>query len=241
MSIAGPNTVLNTIVADVLCGMADELEKADNFDLAVHDLIKKTVTEHQRIVFNGNGYSEEWVEEAKRRGLPNIRSMVEGVEALTTEKSIQLFEKHHVFSEAELHSRVEIEYETYSKAINIEAKTMIQMANTKFIPAVIHYATKLAESILSVKSACPQADVSVQEDLLNQTSSLLVKAKQAVNKITSYVEEAASKEGKDQAFYFREVVFPAMSELREPIDELELIVDKEMWPVPTYGDLLFEI
>ncbi len=241
MSIAGPNTVLNTIVADVLCGMADELEKADNFDLAVHDLIKKTVTEHQRIVFNGNGYSEEWVEEAKRRGLPNIRSMVEGVEALTTEKSIQLFEKHHVFSEAELHSRVEIEYETYSKAINIEAKTMIQMANTKFIPAVIHYTTKLAESILSVKSACPQADVSVQEDLLNQTSSLLVKAKQAVNKITSYVEEASSKEGKDQAFYFREVVFPAMSELREPIDELELIVDKEMWPVPTYGDLLFEI
>lgn len=241
MSIAGPNTVLNTMVADVLCRMADELEKADNFDLAVHDLIKKTVTEHQRIVFNGNGYSEEWVEEAERRGLANIKSMVEAVDALTTEKSIQLFGKHHVFSETELRSHTEIEYEIYSKAINIEAKTMIQMANTKFIPAVIKFTTKLAESISSIKNACPQVDVSVQEELLKQTSSLLVKAKEAVNKITSYVEEAASKEGKDQAFYFREVVFPTMSELREPIDELELIVDKDMWPVPTYGDLLFEI
>lgn len=241
MSIAGPNTVLNTIVADVLCEMADELEKADNFDLAVHDLIKKTVTEHQRIVFNGNGYSDEWVEEARRRGLPNIRSMVEAVSALTTEKSIKLFGKHHVFSEAELHSRAEIEYETYSKAINIEAKTMIQMANKKFIPAVIKYATKLAESISTIKVACPQADISVQEDLLMRTSSLLSEAKEIVSKLTSYVEEASSKEGKEQAFYFREVIFPAMSELRAPIDELELIVDKELWPVPTYGDILFEI
>lgn len=241
-SIGYPNTVLNTIVADVLSDMADELEKADNFELAVHDLIKKTVTEHQRIVFNGNGYSDEWVKEAERRGLPNIKSMVEAIPALVTEKSIKLFEKHKVFSEAELHSRAEIMYESYSKAINIEAKTMISMASVKYIPAVIKYTKKLADSINSIKSAVPDAEVSVQTELLKEASGLLVEAKKALKKLQDADQEAASKEeGKEMATYFREVVFPAMSDLRDPIDKLEVIVDKELWPVPTYGDLLFEV
>ncbi|MFU0827835.1 MAG: Glutamine synthetase [Lachnoclostridium sp.] len=241
MSIAGPNTVLNTIVADALCDFADELEKADNFDVAVHDLIKKTLTEHQRIIFNGNGYSEEWVAEAERRGLPNIKSMVEAIPALVTDKAIRLFGKHKVFSEAELRARAEIEYENYSKTINIEAKTMIDMASSQFIPAAIKYETKLAESINSIKAAVPDADTSVQESLLKETSSLLTCAKSALNKLKEYVEIAAEKEGAEQAVYFRNVVFPAMSDLRKPIDKLELIVDRELWPVPTYGDLLFEV
>lgn len=242
MSIAGANTVLNTIVADVLSDMADELEKADDFDQAVHDLIKKTLTEHQRVIFNGNGYSDEWVAEAERRGLPNVKTMVDAIPALTTEKSIKMFEKFKVFSEVELHSRAEINYEAYSKAINIEAKTMIEMANKKYIPAVIKAVSTLAESINSVKSAVPTADVSVQADLLTQSSALLAEAKAAVLKLQEVVAEAAKKaEGKEQATYFKDVVILAMADLRAPIDALELIIDKEAWPVPTYGDLLYEV
>ena len=168
--------------------------------------------------------------------------MVEAIPSLVTEKSIKLFEKHKVFSEAELYSRAEIMYETYSKAINIEAKTMISMVSVKYIPAVISFTKKLADSINSVKTAVPDADVSVQTDLLKEASGLLTEAKAALKKLQEYDETAASKEeGKEMATYFREVVFPAMSDLRAPIDQLEVIVDKELWPVPTYGDLLFEV
>ena len=132
MSIAGANTVLNTIVADVLSKMADELEKAEDFDQAVHDLIKKTFTEHQRVIFNGNGYSDAWVEEAERRGLPNLKSMVDAIPSLVSDKTIEMFGRLGVLTETELHSRVEINYELYSKAINIEAKTMIEMAAKKY-------------------------------------------------------------------------------------------------------------
>lgn len=242
MSIAGANTVLNTIVADVLSDMADELENAENFDLAVHDLIKKTLTDHQRVIFNGNGYSEEWVAEAERRGLPNVKTMVDAVPSLISEKSIKMFEKFKVFSEVELHSRAEINYEAYSKAINIEAKTMIEMVNKKYIPAVIKAVATLAESINSVKAAVPSADVSVQTTLLTDTSALLAKAKAAVINLQEVVTEAATKEGgAEQATYFKDVVFSTMAELRAPIDALELIIDKEAWPVPTYGELLFEV
>ena len=242
MSIAGANTVLNTIVADVLSDMADVLEKAENFDLAVHDLIKKTLTDHQRVIFNGNGYSEEWVAEAEHRGLPNVKTMVDAVPSLVSEKSIKMFEKFKVFSEVELHSRAEINYEAYSKAINIEAKTMIDMANKKYIPAIIKAVSTLAESINSVKAAVPSADVSVQTTLLTDSSALLAKAKAAVIRLQEVVEEAATKEeGAEQANYFKDIVFPAMADLRAPIDELELIIAKEAWPVPTYGDLLFEV
>ena len=242
MSIAGANTVLNTIVADVLNDMANELEKAEDFDLAVHDLIKKTVTEHQRVIFNGNGYSDEWLAEAERRELPNAKTMVDAIPSLITEKSIEMFEKHHVLSSVELHSRVEIHYEAYAKAINIEAKTMIDMAAKKFIPAVIKYTTQLAGSINAVKSAVPTADISVQTELLTECSSLLAAAKTALKNLQEINAKAATvEEGVEQATFYKDVVVTAMAELRAPIDALEVIVDKEMWPVPCYGDLLFEV
>jgi len=242
MSIATANTVLNTIVADILGDMADELEIASNFDLAVHDLIKKTVTEHKRIVFNGNGYADEWIEEAERRGLPNIKSMVEAIPAMVTDKAVALFEKHHVFSSIELHSRVEVLFEAYSKAINIEAKTMISMTNVKYIPAIIEFAKKLADSINAVKAALPEANFSVQTDILMNTSDLLVKSQIAVKKLQAVVAEAAMKaEGAEAATFFKDAVVPAMADLRAQVDELELVVEKDLWPVPTYGDLLFEV
>ena len=241
-SVAQANVVLNTITAEVFCEVCDVLEKAENFELAVHDLIKKFAVEHQRIIFNGNGYSDEWVEEAKRRGLPNITSMVEAIQAYTAPDSIKLFEKFGVFTKAELESRVEIEYETYAKTINIEAKAMIDIAGKQLIPAVIRYTTLLANSLSAVSNACPEADTSVQKELLLETSALLSEAKVALSKLTDATETAQKMEqGQAQAEYYRDEVTTAMEALRAPIDALEMIVDKELWPMPSYGDLLFEV
>lgn len=241
MSIADVNSVLNTIVAEALCQFADELEQAEEFDSAVKELIARNVREHERIVFSGNGYSEEWVKEAERRGLPNVRSMVEAIPALVSDKTIALFEKHKVLSAAELHSRAEISYEIYSKAVNIEARTMIDMAAKQYIPAVIQYTTELANSINTIRTAVPEADVSVQTSMLQEISELLVKARAAQKTLEVRVEEAAGKaEGKEQGLYFRMQVVPAMEALRAPVDKLEMLVAKNAWPVPSYGDLLFE-
>ncbi len=235
-SIAAPNVVLNTIVAEVFCEACDVLEQAEDFDLAVHDLIKEYAIEHQRIVFNGNGYSEEWVAEAERRGLPNIRNMVDAVPALTAEKSIRMFEKFNVFTETELSSRAEIHYENYAKVINIEAHTMIDMASKQIIPAVIKYITSLAHSINEVKAACV-ADVSTQTELLQETSDLLTDTKVALAKLVEATRKAAAmEEGREQAVAYRDYVKTAMEELRSPVDQLEMLVDKEMWPMPSYGD-----
>ena len=240
-SIAGPNVVLNTIVAEAFAEACDVLEKADDFDMAVHDLIKKNVTEHQRIVFNGNGYSDGWVEEAERRGLPNIRSMVDAIPYLATDKSVALFERFGVFTRAELESRVEVEYETYAKTINIEAKAMMNIAGKQIIPAVIKYATSLATSVNAVTAACG-ADVSVQTELLTETSALLAEAQTALKKLHEVIEKAAAmEEGRVQAVAYRDEVKVAMDELRAPIDKLEMIVDKDVWPMPSYGDLIFEV
>lgn len=239
-SIASPNIVLNTIVAEAFSDACDILEKADDFDMAVHDLIKRYASEHQRIVFDGNGYSDEWVAEAERRGLPNIKAMVDAIPALVTEKSVEMFTKYGVFTRAELESRVEVKYENYAKAINIEARTMIDMASKQIIPAVIKYTRSLAETINAVAAAGAQA--SVQIELLNETSDLLVKTKSALAELIKVTEEAATKkEGEEQARFFYEHVTPAMQNLRTPVDQLEMIVDKEMWPMPSYGDLLFEV
>ena len=208
--------------------------------MAVHDLIKQYASDHQRIVFNGNGYSDEWVAEAERRGLPNIKSMVDAIPALVTDKAVAMFDKYGVFTKAELESRVEVKYENYSKAINIEARTMIDMASKQIIPAVIKYTRSLAETINAVVKA--GAEASVQVELLNETSALLSDSKVALAKLIDVTEEAAVKaEGVEQARFFHDVVMPAMSELRAPVDKLEMIVDKEIWPMPSYGDLLFEV
>ena len=241
-SVASPNVVLNTIVAEAFCDIADELEKAEDLDIAVHDLIKKLATEHQRIVFNGNGYADEWVEEAENRGLPNIKTMVDAIPALTTKKAVALFEKFGVFTEAELQSRAEVQYEAYAKAINIEAKAMIDIAGKQIIPAVIKATTQLAASINAVTAACGDADVSVQQELLAETSALLSETKVALAKLQDVTAEAAEKEeGKERAEYFKDTVKPAMDELRSPVDKLEMLVDKDLWPMPSYGDLIFEV
>ena len=239
-SIAGPNVVLNTIVAEAFSEACDVLEKADNFDEAVHDLIKKYATEHQRVVFDGNGYSDAWVEEAERRGLPNIRSMVEAIPALTTDKAINMFEKFKVFTKAELESRAEIKFESYAKAINIEARTMIDMASKQIIPAIIKYTKELADTVVVVKEA--GADASVQAELLTEVSGLLAESKKALEALKVVTDQAAAmEEGEDQARFYHFDVVPAMEALRTPVDTLEMIVDKEAWPMPSYGDLIFEV
>lgn len=241
-SIAPPNVVLNTIVAEAFKEAVDELEKADDFDTAVHDLIKQLLKDHKRIIFNGNGYSDAWVEEAQKRGLPNIRSMVDAIGALTTEKAVKLYEEFGVFTKSELESRAEVEYEAYSKVINIEAKTMIDMAGKQIIPAVIKYTTQLADSLNSVKAACPDADISVQTELLTETSALLSDMKVALADLIDITNHCASMDtGSAQAHAYHDKVVPAMAVLRTPADRLEMIVDKDLWPFPSYGDLIFEV
>lgn len=175
-----------------------------------------------------------------RRGLPNIRSMVEAIPALTTDKAVAMFEKFKVFTKAELQSRAEIKYENYAKAINIEARTMIDMASKQFIPAVIKYTKELADTVLAVKAA--GADAAVQAELLAEISGLLADTKQALTQLMKLTDEAAAmNEGEDQARFYHFDVVPAMEALRAPVDKLEMIVDKEAWPMPSYGDLIFEV
>ena len=239
-SIANPNIVLNTIVAEAFADACDILEKADDFDLAVHDLIKEYLTENQRIIFNGNGYSDAWVAEAERRGLPNIKSMVEAIPAITTDKAVELFERFSVFTKAELESRAEIQYEAYAKALNIEARTMIDMASKQFLPAFIKYTKTLADTINAVKAA--GVDATVQTEALKEVSALMAETKVALDRLVKVTGEAAAKEeGEVQATYYHTEVVPAMDALRTPVDKLEMIVDKEAWPMPSYGDLIFEV
>ena len=240
-SISECNVVLNTIAAQAFKEACDRLEAAPDFDLAVHDLIKEYATEHQRIVFNGNGYAPEWEEEAKRRGLPILPSMVDAIPALTTDKAVELFETFHVFTKAELESRAEIQYEIYAKAINIEAKTMLDIVTKQIIPAVIKYTTVLAQSVNAVRAAAA-VDVSVQLGLLTKCSERLAKTNQAMEALAEVVSHIGEyPEGRERAVYCREKVVTAMEELRRPVDELEMLVDKEMWPMPSYGDLIFEV
>lgn len=239
-SVAGPNVVLNTIIAEAFCDACDILEQAEDFPMAVHDMIKKYATEHHRIVFNGNGYAPEWVEEAKRRGLPNLPSMVDAIPALLEEQTVEMFEKFGVFTRGELESRAEIKYENYSKAINIEARTMIDMASKQIIPAIIKYTKVLADTVLSVREA--GADPSVQAELLTEITALLAETKKALTKLEEVTCQAAEMdEGEGKAVFYHAKVCTCMEALRVPVDKLEMIVDKEAWPMPSYGDLMFEV
>ena len=239
-SVAECNVVINTIVAEAFSEVCDVLEKAEDFELAVHDLIKELAVKHQRIVFNGNGYSEEWVVEAERRGLPNIKSMVEAIPALVTDRAVELFGKFGVFTRAELESRVEIQYEGYAKAINIEARSMIDIASKHIIPAVMRFARNVAGTANEIKQA--GADATVPMNLLRETTQLLSETKMALAKLEEMTDTAAAMPaGQEQADYYHRKVCAAMEELRAPVDRLEMLVDKEEWPMPSYGDLLFEV
>lgn len=239
-SIGNPNIVLNTIVAEAFAEAADILENASDFGMAVHDLIKKNMMEHERIIFNGDGYSDAWVKEAKRRGLPNMKSMVDAVGALTTPKAVKLFETFGVFTKAELESRAEILYETYSRTINIEAHTMTSMASKQIIPAVMAYAGELAETVNAMKKAGVKPVV--PEKMLSQINDNLTDMQIALENMKELRKTGiAIKDQKKRAVYFKDKVVPAMAALREPADKLEKIVDKDIWPFPTYADLMFEV
>ena len=238
-SMASSNTTLNTIVAEAFCEAADKLEKAEDFDMAVHDLIKEYLTDHQRIIFNGDGYSDAWVEEAARRGLPNIKSTIEAADTLVTKKAVKLFEDFGVYTKVELESRREIIFENYAKTINIEALTMIDMASKQIIPAVMKYAGGLAANINEVKAA--GCDVSVMTSELTEVTKELGAMKKALDELNKEEEKARSiAEPRERAYYCKDNVVPAMTALRTPADKLEMLVDKNDWPFPTYADLLFE-
>ena len=242
-SIAGPNIVLNSIVADVLSQMADRLEKAEDFNGELKKLLKEIAMTHARIIFDGNNYSDEWVEEAERRGLPNIRSTVDAIPAWVTEKAVALFEKHGVLSPTELHSRYEICLEQYSKTINIEAQTMLYMVKRQILPAGLKYVNHLASGVQTLKAISTSLPVSVQEGILNKVSSIIV----SLNQNLEALEEKAQKaqelhhDAYEQGVYYRDHVFQAMTALRQDVDQLEEWVDREFWPLPTYAEMLFKL
>ena len=239
-SIAGSTTTLNAIVAETFCEAADRMEAAENFELAVHDLIKEYMTKHQRIVFDGNGYSPEWVVEAERRGLPNISCMIDAADALTTDKAVALFEKFGIFNRTELESRKEITFDTYAKTINIEALTMIDMAAKQIIPACMKYERDLAGTIIAVKEA--GAVFHAENEKLQKIADYIDQAQMALDELRSREKEASEIGNvRERAYFHKDVVVPAMQALRTPCDKLEAIVDKQFWPFPTYEDLMFEV
>jgi len=242
-SIAAPNYILNTIVAEVLDEIATRLEKAANVDAEVNAILTEIAIKHKKVVFNGNGYSDEWVAEAEKRGLPNIKTTVEAIKALVAEKNLAVMEKHGVLSRVEMQSRYEIELENYIKTINIEALTMLEMAKRQILPAVINFATDLAASINTIKATGVAVDVSAQTELLIEVSSLTAALKKNIAVLEEAVEKASNAHGDtyEQASLFRFDVFEKMGVLREVADTLETIVDKDVWPMPTYGDLLFNV
>ncbi|MCG8502331.1 MAG: glutamine synthetase III [Firmicutes bacterium] len=241
-SVSGPNIVLNTIVAEVLSELAERLEKAVDFDKEVQALLKDIVINHKRVIFNGNGYSDEWVKEAEQRGLPNIASTVEAVSKLISEKSIALFKKHNVFTEIELHSRCEIKLENYSKAINIEALTMLEMAKRQILPAALKFCDQLASSVNQVKATGTGADTGVQEELLKEVSATMVSFQKNTKLLEEAVKAASAIEDVHECAYaYQSKVFAQMGLLRADGDKLETLVDESLWPMPTYGDLLFDV
>ena len=241
-SISGPNIVLNTIVADVLKDIADELEKSDDLEGTLSAILERLVKENYAIIFNGDGYDASWVDEAEKRGLPNIKTAVESIKIFNKPEYVALFERHGVFSEVEVEARQEILFEEFLKTINIEALTMVEMAKKEIMPSVIEFAASLADTINSIKAAVPSAPVSVQEGLLVKVSELLVVAQEALVALEAEIAAAQAIEDiEEQAFAYKFKVFEAMAALRTPCDELEQIVAEDYWPYPTYSDLLFRV
>ncbi|MCR5303055.1 MAG: glutamine synthetase III [Lachnospiraceae bacterium] len=242
-SISGANTVLNSIVAEAFCDAADVLEKAaeeGNFETAVHDMIKENLSEHQRIIFNGDGYSGDWQQEAENRGLPNLRTMIEAADALTTEKAVKLFGRFGIFTENELMSRREIIYEIYAKTVNIEALTMIGMAGKQIIPAAVRYAGMLSDCVNSLSAA--GADNSSEKEMLSEVTREISAMRKALKDLRDAEERARKIEDDEKrAFFYRDCVRSAMDALRGPADRLEMMVDSDIWPIPTYGELMFEV
>ena len=238
-SIATPNFIINTIVAETLSQIADRLEKAEDFKAEVNAVVKEIIRNHKRIIFNGNNYSEEWVAEAERRGLPNLKSTVDAIPVLVEEKNIKVLEKHGVLNRAEVHSRYEICLENYIKTIRIEALTMIEIASRQILPASLAYVRKVADTVASLNAA--NTDSSFVKGELDKLVSLTSGLKAAIEKLGVKIEEIDASEGDslEHARAYKDVIIPLMDELRTVADKLETMVDASLWPMPTYGDLLF--
>ncbi len=239
-SIGSPNIAINTIAAEAFCEACDVIENAADKKEAIHNVITENFTKHQRIIFSGDGYSEGWRKEAEKRGLKSINTMVDAIATLSDEKTVQLFEKFQIFTKAELESRAEILYETYAKTINIEARTMIDMASRQIVPAVATYSGRLANTV----NEMIQAGVTpvVQMGLLNDVNKELTNLDTALAALKMAMDNVKDfKNEKELAEFFKDTIVPKMKRLRVPVDNLERIVDKRVWPLPTYADLMFEV
>lgn len=242
MSIAGPNIVINTIVAEELEQFADALEKAKDFKKALAALVRKTIREHKRIIFNGNGYDDAWIQEAKRRGLSNYTTTPEAMPHYIDPKNIELFSKHKVFTEIEMRSRCEVHLENYCKVICIEALTMDEMVRKDIIPAAYTYLKRLTETAVAVKSVCPELDCAMEINMIKKLRTLTDSLYANVNKLDKTIEEVPAQDSElKQACYYRDKIIPIMEELRKAADKIERFVGEKYWPYPTYGDLLFSL
>jgi len=242
-SVSGPNIILNTIVAEVLSQFADQLESSDDFTSALNQLVKNTYTEHKRIIFNGNNYSEEWVAEAKKRGLLNLKSTPDALPYFVSDKNIELFTKHKIFTSTEMHSRYEILMESYCKTINIEALTMVDMVKKQILPAVLKYSGKLCKAAIEKKTLLSLSCCEPEESLVNRLSNLAACLYKKTSRLDTELLAAKEheKDLKELADYYRDVIFTSMQELRAVADELEALCSEDCWPYPTYSKLLFYI
>ena len=240
-SIACANIMLNTIVADELKNFADELEKADDFLGAVHDLVKRSIIEHDAIIFNGNGYSDEWVAEAEKRGLLNLKSTVDALPYYIKPENIELFKRHHVYNETEVRARYEILMEEYSKIINIEALTMVEMVKKDYTPAISDYQKNLCDTILAKKSVCESIPCETETAVLKKVSELADKIFSKNNELDTALKNVPDSDATEVAVYYRNEVFSKMTELRALVDSVEADADREFWPVPSYGDIIFSV
>ena len=240
-SVAGPNIVLNTIVAKELRGFYEVLKDAQDFNSAVTELVRKTYSEHRRIVFNGNNYAPEWVTEAEKRGLLNLKSSPDAYDAFIAPKNIELFSEFGIFNSVEMHSRYEILNEEYYKTIHIEAMTLIDMVNRQVLPACMKYAGEVAASVAAKKSVIPTLECRSESALITEVTALIDKLEGAVTELEKTVTLSAEYTGSDLAHYSRNAIIPAMDLVRDFADSLELIVDQKDWPYPTYGEMLFYV
>lgn len=240
-SVSEPNVVMNTIVAKALREFYDVLSKAKDLDKAIEDLVHDTYIKHRRIVYNGNNYSSEWVEEAAKRGLMNLPSSPDAYDTFMAPKNIALFEEFGIYNSVEMHSRYEILHEEYSKTIHIEALTLIDMINRQVLPAVMEFSSELAEGIVNKKAALPGMNVAAEEERLAEIEGLVSKLYAANNELDKAVKISSDYEGSSLSHYSRSSIIPAMEEVRKYADQLELIVGQKHWPYPTYGEMLFYI
>ena len=241
-SVSAPNTVINTAVAEILKQFADELENASNFETALHDLIKRVITAHKRIIFNGNGYDDKWLAEAKKRGLLNLRTTPDALPRFVDKKNIKLFTEHKVYTQREMHSRLDIQLQNYCALVNIEAKTMVEMAKKEILPAASKYSQLLSGTILSKKSVDNHLDCTYETEILTEISARIANAYKYVKKLETAL--ASAKKVSSVAalsVYYKDKVLPIMEKLRGEADGLETLVSEEYWPIPTYGDLMFGV